>query len=481
MFQVKEYTLKSDGNRERVEELHSGRVVNYAYDSLNRLAEEDIHDPVHGNETVSYTYDASGNRLRKSGSGGTVSYSYNGNDRLVSETGPGHSLSYGYDSNGSLVSRNDGTDTVIYGYDYEDRIVSAGTAAYTYDADGIRVSSSAGGTVTNYTADKNRQYAQVLEERDGGSLTAGYVYGDDLISRKQNGEVRYYLYDGHGSVRQLTDAAGNVTDSYSYDAFGNLRNHAGTSDNRYLYAGEQYDPDAGLYYLRARYYDPANGRFMTHDLYEGNPYEPVTLHRYLYAGANPVMYADPSGKQMSLAMQVNTTAIFGMLASLSVLNYNQMSNSASAGAGLYAAVISATEAVSTLINFTELLMEAELSEALFLFQDRVRGELDRKRNELNEWQLILMRPTGLDRTPNVFMPSVPPAGPFIIYEDGGDAMRVLGARLKHRRTGINEWIMRIDYHGHRRYFPDYEFTLHYHVPPTMNLHHFLWPERITHP
>ncbi len=94
-------------------------------------------------------------------------------------------------------------------------------------------------------------------------------------------------------MRQLTDA---VTDSYIYDAFGNLKDHLGTSDNRYLYAGEQYDPASGLYYLRARYYDPGNGRFLTHDPYIGNPEQPMTLHRYLYGNANPESYVDPSGE-----------------------------------------------------------------------------------------------------------------------------------------------------------------------------------------
>jgi len=286
------YTLGPAGNREQVEELHSGRVVKYSYDELHRLTAEEITDPVLGNETISYGYDAFGNRLAKGSSGGTISYSYNENDELGTE----NDLSHGYDDNGNAVSR----DGVIFGYDYENRLVSAGSVGYTYDADGIRVSSVAGGSATDYLVDKNRQYAQVLEERNGGS-SVSYVHGDDLISRKQGGEIRYYVYDGHGSVRHLTDADGTVTDSYIYDAFGNLKDHLGDSDNRYLYAGEQYDPDAGLYYLRARYYDPGSGRFMTHDPHPGNPDEPVTLHRYLYAGTNPVMYGDPSGEFMSLS------------------------------------------------------------------------------------------------------------------------------------------------------------------------------------
>ncbi len=299
------YTLGPAGNREQTEELHSGRVVRYSYDELHRMTAEEITDPVLGNETISYAHDAFGNRLAKGSSGGTISYSYNDNDELEAESG----LTYGYDDNGNTVSRNDGTDTVAYGYDYENRLVSAGSVGYAYDTDGIRVGSANGGSVTDYLVDKNRQYAQVLEEK-GAAGSVSYVHGDDLISRKQGGETRYYVYDGHGSVRHLTDADGTVTDSYIYDAFGNLRDHLGDSDNRYLYAGEQYDPDAGLYYLRARYYDPKSGRFLTHDPYQGRQHEPVTLHRYLYAGANPIRYADPSGESFTSVLE--TLSVIGL-------------------------------------------------------------------------------------------------------------------------------------------------------------------------
>ena len=293
--------------------------MRYSYDELHRLTTEEINDSVLGNETISYGYDAFGNRLTKGGSGDIVTYSYNDNDELGMESGSGHSLTYGYDDNGNAVSRGDGTDAVAYGYDYDKRLVSAGSVGYAYDADGIRVSSVSDGSVTNYAVDRNRQYAQVLEEKgDAGSVS--YVHGDDLISRKQDGEVRYYVYDGHGSVRHLTDADGTVTDSYIYDAFGNLRDHLGNSDNRYLYAGEQYDADAGLYYLRARYYDPGSGRFLTHDPYPGNPDEPVTLHRYLYGNANPVSYVDPSGEISTLGEILIAESIlhasFGILANI---------------------------------------------------------------------------------------------------------------------------------------------------------------------
>jgi len=141
---------------------------------------------------------------------------------------------------------------------------------YAYDADGIRVRSVTDGVVTNYLADKNRDYAQVLEEKDvDGNLIVSYVYGDDLISQKRGGSVSYYHYDGLGSTRTLTDSAGNVTDTYTYEAFGDLLHRTGNTENNYLFTGEQYDPNAGFYYLRARYYDAGNGRFTNADIYHG--------------------------------------------------------------------------------------------------------------------------------------------------------------------------------------------------------------------
>ena len=95
---------------------------------------------------------------------------------------------------------------------------------------------------------------------------------------------------------QRTNSAGTITDTYEYDAFGNKINSTGTTPNSYLYRGEQYDPDLGLYYLRARYYNPLTGRFMSRDLEDGQRSDPSTLHKYLYAGGDPVNAKDPSGR-----------------------------------------------------------------------------------------------------------------------------------------------------------------------------------------
>jgi len=305
------YTLGPAGNRLSVVE-QSGRTVNYTYDALYRLTQEAITDPALGNDIIGYTYDDFGNRLTKTDSDGTISYTYDANDRLLSEAGPTSIATYTYDDNGNTLSKTEGVETTLYSYDFENRLVgvntAAGATAYGYDPDGIRVAKSTGTVITRYLVDKNRDYAQVLEETDNGSLTVSYVYGDDLISQNR-GSSYYYLYDGQMSTRQLTDGSGNVANTYTYDAFGIVLNQAGVVANNYMYTGEQYDSNAGFYYLRARYYNQGVGRFVTVDPFEGNTFEPVSLHKYLYASNNPVMYTDPSGFMSSLAEAMTVSAL----------------------------------------------------------------------------------------------------------------------------------------------------------------------------
>jgi RHS repeat-associated protein len=88
-----------------------------------------------------------------------------------------------------------------------------------------------------------------------------------------------------------------VTDKYEYDAYGNSFTKQGTTPNNYLYRGEQYDSDLGLYYLRARYYNPSTGRFLSRDPEDGTPTDPQSLHKYLYAGGDPVNRIDPRGRE----------------------------------------------------------------------------------------------------------------------------------------------------------------------------------------
>jgi RHS repeat-associated protein len=232
------------------------------------------------------------------------------------------SHTYTYDNNGNTISRTNGVGTDTYTYDYENRLASAniqlgstpGPVSYTYDADGIRTSKTSGGSTTNYLVDKNRPSAQVLVETTGATAVS-YVHGDDLISMKRPTGTSYYHYDGQMSTRKLSNASQVTTDSYTYDAFGIELDHTGATVNDYKYTGEQYDPNMGFYYLRARYYSQEVGRFTTEDPFSGRIFDPISLHKYLYAHADPVMHRDPSG-MFALMQFLIVSSIMGFLSGL---------------------------------------------------------------------------------------------------------------------------------------------------------------------
>ena len=108
-------------------------------------------------------------------------------------------------------------------------------------------------------------------------------------------ETLYYMYNGHGDVTALINAAGTIAASYYYDAFGNILSQTGSANNNITYAGYQYDSETGLYYLNARYYDSKIARFLSEDTYTGDPNDPLSLNLYTYCLNNPIMYTDPTG------------------------------------------------------------------------------------------------------------------------------------------------------------------------------------------
>jgi RHS repeat-associated protein len=286
------YTLDKTGRR-LSEVSHTGRTVNYTYDEVYRLTREAVTGDAANNGAVDYTYDSVGNRLsRISSLAGVLSATsnYDANDRLTSNS---------YDANGNTRTAEGKSFT----YDFENRIRNSnnGAVRLTYDGDGNLVARTAGGITTQYLVDdlSTTHYSQVVEELVEGVVQRQYTYGNSIISQRQNigGQwmASFYSTDGHGSVRQLTNDAGVVTDSYEYDAFGRLISSTGTTPNVYLYAGERFDADLGLYHLRARHYNPNQGRFMSMDPHKGQINEPISLHKYLYANDDPVNFLDPSG------------------------------------------------------------------------------------------------------------------------------------------------------------------------------------------
>jgi RHS repeat-associated protein len=293
------YTLSPTGNRTGAVE-SSGRTLNWSYDGIYRLTNETISlDPHSVNGSVGYGLDPVGNRLNQASSLTGISsgaFTFDADDRLNTET---------YDANGNTLTSAGKTFT----YDFENRLKSMteGSVAVTlaYDADGNRVAKTVNGVTTRYLVDDLNPtgYAQVVEEVTAGAVTRQYTYGLQRISQTQQianaWTPAFYGYDGGGTVRLLTDNTGTVTDTYDYDAWGNTVNSTGSTSNVYLYRGEQYDADLGLYYLTARYLNPLTGRFLSRDPDSGRIAIPATLHKYLYAGGDPVNRWDPSGAKLS--------------------------------------------------------------------------------------------------------------------------------------------------------------------------------------
>jgi RHS repeat-associated protein len=326
-----EYELDGAGNRKKVTE-HNGRIVEYDYDSVNRLTQEKITDASLGNRTTGYIYDLVGNRQTKTDTlEGTTNYQYDANDRLLNTTNGNQITQFTYDNNGSMKTRSNGATTLTYDWinDGENRLtqVSNGTnqTQYVYDAFGDRVATIAGGNRTNYLSAGIWGLPEVLMEYDtNGNITADYVHGNGTVrSRRDNREV-YHHTDGLGSTRALTDTVGLVTDRYVYDAYGVLLEHQGTFGNSFQFAGEQRDATTGLDYLRARYYDSSLGRFVSSDPFAGFMSDPMSLHNYQYAHANPTRYTDPSG-YFSLA-EINVGQI--------IQNTLQLTGAGLAGVGI---------------------------------------------------------------------------------------------------------------------------------------------------
>jgi RHS repeat-associated protein len=315
-----DYALGVTGQRTSLIEHVNGvwRTNLWNYDQQYRLTNELLRaDSGTVTGQVAYAYDAVANRTNRLSTLSplvSTNSSYNTNDWLGTDV---------YDSAGN--TRTNAAE-MVYRYNADNQLTNVvhGTTntALTYDADGNRISKtvSVSGTVTTrtyYVVDNRNPtgYAQVLEE---WAIASNYIptskriyhYGLDLISQRvDSGDPNFFGYDGHGSVRLLTDTGTNVTDTYTYDANGSLIASSGTTLNHYRYAGEQLDEDLGQYYLRARYFNPETGRFLTMDSFEGKNEDPLSLHKYLYCHGDPANRNDPSGHQ-----DANSTAGAGALA-----------------------------------------------------------------------------------------------------------------------------------------------------------------------
>ena len=285
------YTYFSDGNQEKKIDW-TGKTTTYGYDGLGRLISEEAT----GGETILYAYYDSSNRMSMTAGEKTTIYAYDRNNRLITETTGENTITYAYDGNGNQIAKETGGEITINKYDGFNRlkkqIQGSNNAEYEYNGDGLR-------TKKTVNAEETRQIwigKQIVCELDAADVAkAVFIRGINLIYAEMEGLQTYYVYNGHGDVVQLIDESGTLTKTYEYDAFGVEKDADEEDINPFRYCGEYFDKETGTYYLRARYYNPAIGRFITEDSYPGDPRDPLSLNLYIYAYNNPIMYTDPTG------------------------------------------------------------------------------------------------------------------------------------------------------------------------------------------
>jgi RHS repeat-associated protein len=264
------YTYDAAGQRTNLSTTTGS--TSYTYDTNHELT---------GAGSTTYSYNAAGNRT---GTG----YNYNAADQML--TSPG--ATYTYDADGNRTSRTDASGQTAYTWDPLNELTSItypdGTASsYKYDALGRRVQVTDGSTVSRYLYDGDN----VVASYDGtNTLDTGYLNGlgtDSLLEITRGVNVYYPVQDGSNDVVALTDSTGAVVETYSYDAYG-AQTATGSVTQPFTFTGREFDAKSGLYYYRARYYDPTTGTFLSEDpSIGGNPYS--------YALDAPTNYIDPTG------------------------------------------------------------------------------------------------------------------------------------------------------------------------------------------
>ena len=300
------YELGASGERNKVTD-NNGNVIEYSYDDSYQLTKEKITSAEGQVSITQYTYDAVGNRTSMNKNGTITNYFYDVNNQLIREG----NILYTYDANGNLKTKTDETCVTAYDYNSYNQLVDVAVngismVSYKYDTSGNRVYKKTTDAEDRFVFDTNREISQIVTKKTQSDTDIDvykYVYGDKLISQEVDEQISYYLIDGQLSIRKLIDNSGNVTDNYEYDAFGNLTSSTGTTNNEFLYTSQQHDSKTGLYYLRARYMNPENGRFISRDFYDGNVFEPRTLHKYSYVSNDPVNNYDPQGLWMQKVIQ----------------------------------------------------------------------------------------------------------------------------------------------------------------------------------
>jgi RHS repeat-associated protein len=261
-------------------------VVAYGYDAASRVTSIAYTQGMTRIGILTYTYDANGRRTGMGGSWAKVnlpaaitSATYNANNQLINWNG----TTLSYDLNGNMTY--DGATT--YTWDARNRLGAFGSTTFTYDSFGRRTQNATG---ISFLYDG----ANAVQELSGSTVSANLLTGgvDEIFTRTDSAGTRNFLGDALGSTLALTDSTGTVQTQYSYEPFGKTTATGSASSSTFQYTGREND-GTGMYYYRARYYNPTLGRFISED--------PAGLgggdaNFYVYAGNGPADYIDPSGE-----------------------------------------------------------------------------------------------------------------------------------------------------------------------------------------
>jgi RHS repeat-associated protein len=300
---VTHYYYLDDGSLDSIRN-DNGTTTKYHYDNAGRLIRL-VNRKSDGSiiNSYNYTLDNLGNHISVTQNepinqpaipAVNETYSYDNANRII-HAGP---TTFGFDNSGNMTSKNE-NGILNYTWDAENRLTGLNgqtTASFVYDGFGNRRAATRNGVTTRYVLDISGSMSNVLIETDAaGNPLYYYIYGLGLISRVKasDNSTNYYHYDSRGSTIAMTDQSQNVTHKYAYDAFGKvLEKEEPISDfNPFRYVGKygvMYE-DSMLYFMRARYYNPKIGRFLSED--------PVwDLNLFNYSKNNPILYYDPSGR-----------------------------------------------------------------------------------------------------------------------------------------------------------------------------------------
>lgn len=299
----------------------SGRYE-YSYDEMNRLTGV-MHD---GQQLRSYSYDAFGNRRRKTEytqNGKLITtYGYNTKNQLTTENSENGIRNYSYDHRGNLLSVTSGEEVLkAYGFDAANQMSSSmgmtdgiiQKAVYQYNGLGHRMGQNiatgdaAPARTIRYTLDMTRQYHNLLQKTtdrrtDGNLLHSSqtYFWDGNVAGMEEEGRDHFYFQDDLGSPMRLTDEAGRSEEAYGFDEFGNdirtAKDIFQDSMQSFGFTGYQMDSAGGLYFAQARRYDAGAGRFVSEDFLKGHIAVPYTMNHYSYCWNRPMDLVDLNGK-----------------------------------------------------------------------------------------------------------------------------------------------------------------------------------------